>query len=391
MWDFVKRHLESGILLGTAIILAIIISLSLASYLGNSSMPNVAVSTTSMMPIYRGFQDGTEQSGTLYPFRGDILLVRKVPADTLEIGDVIVFNTPTVSDPVVHRIVASWQNGSNYTFFKTNGDNNIPPDSWIVGEDDVIGMVVIRIPHIGWFLLAMQTNLGKILILTLAGLVLFGEEILIFLGLSKNEKEKQQNTNGSNDQDNTNFNSERQSNPISKNIRKKESIYVILGITILLLFVGSNLVASVSHSPAIDFFQINDSTGSQSLLESSLSSPITLNNPSDWLELYQKEVNVCPHFERIEDFPQQAYFYPLLIRLKSGGIFNNIDYFEIRINQTKGLYRWTIVNNYIGVHTIKGGIISQINGIVEVSITLFCRGLFASSPLTYTFPVILQG
>ncbi|PWI46367.1 signal peptidase I [Candidatus Heimdallarchaeota archaeon B3_Heim] len=401
-----KSIIESGILLGSAILLAIFIALSLTNYLGNSSMPNVAVSTTSMMPIYRGFQDGTESDGTLYPFRGDILLVRKVPADTLEVGDVIVFNTPAVSDPVVHRIVARWRNVSDYIFFKTNGDNNKPPDIWIIGEDDVIGLVVIRIPHIGWFLLAMQTNLGKILILTLAGLVLFGEEIFNSLGLSKNKKEREKITTDTNNQEIGNNDTKMQSKSISSIIRKKESTYVLLGLAILIMFTTSNVLASVSHSPSIDIFGINDSTESNSLLDSSLNSLITLNNPSKWTGLYQRDVSSyfeVPYFNKSDtpqrgylypifiDFPQKVSFYPISIKLRSGGIFNNIDYFEIRVNQTKGLYRWTIVNNYIGIHTIKGGIISQINGTVEISIYLYTRGLFASSPLIYTFPIFLQG
>ena len=76
-------------------------------------MPNVAVSTGSMLPIYNGFQD-TEVS-EIYPFRGDILLIKKVPLDTLNVGDVIVFDTLSISDPVVHRIVAKWQNDTNFS------------------------------------------------------------------------------------------------------------------------------------------------------------------------------------------------------------------------------------------------------------------------------------
>ncbi len=338
-------------------------------------MPNVAVSTTSMMPIYRGFQDGTERVGTLYPFRGDILLVRKVPADTLEVGDVIVFDTPAVSDPVVHRIVARWQDESNTLFFKTNGDNNLPPDNWIVEESDVIGVVVIRIPHIGWFLLVMQTNLGKMLILTLAVLVLFGEEIFSYIGLIKTDKEEEENENGTKNQDVEKLSTKTQSNSFKTIIRKKGTVYIIIGIAILILFTSSNLIASVSHSPSIDCFALNDASGNQSLLKSSKYSLRTL----------------ISRYKLVDTVSETSYFYPIMIKLKSGGILNNIDYFEIRVNQSEGLYRWTIVNNYIGVHTIRGGIISQINGTVEISIYLYTRGLFASSPLIYTFQIFLQG
>ena len=86
-----KSLFESVVLLGSAIVLVIIISISFTTFLGNSSMPNVAVSTGSMLPIYNGFHDNTY--APMYPFRGDILLVKSVPVSDLEVGDVIVFDT----------------------------------------------------------------------------------------------------------------------------------------------------------------------------------------------------------------------------------------------------------------------------------------------------------
>ncbi len=372
-----KSLIESGILLGSAVLLAIFISLSLANYLGNSSMPNVAVSTTSMMPIYRGYED----SSSLHPFRGDILLVRKVPVDTLEVGDVIVFNATRMGgppDPVVHRIIARWQDESNNSFFKTKGDNyksNLNPDptQWIIEERDIIGMVVIRIPHVGWFLLALQTTLGKILILTLAVLVLFGEEIFDYLGIRKKEDEKKEISNGNNIQKSDKIILKENSKPRLSFLRKKESIYIVIGLSILLLFVTSNVLASFTHTPTIDCFAPTDSSRNQSLLSSSEQSMIHLTSRSTILT-----GNIT------------TYFYPIVIELRSGGFFNNIDFFEIHVNVSYGFYRWDIVNNYIGTHTIGGGIISQITGIVEISITLASRGLFASEPISHNFLINLQ-
>ncbi len=338
-------------------------------------MPNVAVSTYSMMPIYKGFEGST----TLHPLQGDILLVKNVPAESLEIGDVIVFDTPSIPDPVVHRIIARWQNSSGHFFFKTNGDNketNKYPDSWTVHEKDVIGKVVIRIPHIGWFLLTLQTNLGKILILSLAILVLFGEDIFGYLGLTK--KEDNNSSTRTELQKNGNSEAKKPSRSYINIIKRKESIYIFLGTSIFLIFIFSNFLAGFSQTPSIDVFKINDSAESNSLLDSSPDSLMSLNPQGEWTEI-------------IENFPQRVYFYPILIKLRSGGIFNNIHYFEIRVNQNQGLYRWTIVNNYIGTHTISGGIISQINGTVNISIHLYSRGLFASPIQTFTFPLFLQG
>lgn len=95
---------------------------------------------------------------------GDLLFVKGV-GDPEEIvvgdhddrtGDIIVFTATWSTDriPVVHRVVNSRFNttGEEILEFQTYGDNNNgpdqPPHPW-VREDDVIGIVVGRIPYVG--------------------------------------------------------------------------------------------------------------------------------------------------------------------------------------------------------------------------------------------------
>jgi len=332
-------------------------------------MPNVAVSTGSMLPIYNGFQDNTEKP--MYPFRGDILLVRSVPVSDLEVGDVIVFDTITIPDPVVHRIIAKWQNNSNY-YFKTNGDNNPGPDSWIVEGNDVIGGVVVRIPHIGWFLVVLQTDLGKFLVILAAILILFGENIFPLLGITKRKTEEKQESKQENSK------GEKLDLRTIKHtkfalLRKREFFYSIIGILILFIFLTSSLINSVTLDPAINCYQIHDKAHNQSLLDSSPDSIITLSSNRNWREN-----------------SQQVYFFPILIEIRSGGIFNNIDRFEIQVNHSEGIYGWNIVYNFAGVRIIEGGIISYILGPVEISIHLYSRGVLAASIRSYTFNLILE-
>lgn len=367
-----KTLIESGVLLGSAIILAIIISLSLSSFLGNSRMPNVAVSTGSMIPVYNGFQDSNlPPNNEIYPFRGDILLVKKVTIDSLQVGDVIVFDTPSVSEPVVHRIVAKWHNGSEY-FFKTFGDNRNEPDGWIVEGNAVIGLVVLRIPHIGWFLLALQSTSGKISVLLLAAWLLLGEEILKLLGLKEEEEntEKQESPQEKkNGASSSVFKKFKLS--VRRHFNKREIFFTSIFLVIIFTFITSNLVGGFTHQPSLNCY---DRTSSTSLLESRSDNLLTLTPVDSW----------------IEGDSDLIYFYLIRISIQSGGLFNNVDHFEIRVNQTEGLYRWTIHYNYIGTKTIEGAIISRINGTVDVSIHLFSRGWFASGPQVYSFPLILK-
>lgn len=338
-------------------------------------MPNVAVSTTSMMPIYRGYEDPDQ----LFPFRGDILLVRKVPISTLEVGDVIVFDTPSIADPVVHRIVFKWQDESGNFSFKTLGDNNAKIvggsiDNWIVSGDAIHGKVVFRIPHIGWFLLTLQTNLGKIVVIALTILILFGEELLKYLGIMPAEEE--QKTENSVDNTPTEATTHRKFKPgmITRLIRKKEFIYSGIAFLILLVFILSNILSSTAMAPSLNCYALADSSHDNNLLDSSPNSLIQLST----------------HEELIGPPNQTVYFYPIFIEISSGGFFNNIDYFTIKVNTTMGFYKWDIVYNFIGKRTIKGGIISNITGTVDIEINLFSRGIYSSTPITYNFPLVLQ-
>ena len=325
-----------------------------------------------MLPIYNGFQDVDKSPGNdIHPFRGDILLVKKVSIESLEVGDVIVFNTSNNDrePPVVHRVVAIWQNDGEY-FFKTNGDNNQYPDhSWITTGNDVIGVVVFRIPHVGWFLLVVQTTVGKIIVLALAILVLFvgddSEE-------EKNSDDKKKLDTADNNDSVTLITKTK--NFGAKIIQKKSYTYAVLALGLIIIFLGSNLLSSFLYSPSVKIYRYNDDSRTANLIES----PSTL-SLSKILTNYGN---------------QTTYFFPVLIEIQSGGFFNNIDRIEIRVNETEGLYRWNTVYNFIGTRVFKGAIIAVMESgstsEVSVSVKVFSRGFFASSHKLLSFNITLR-
>jgi len=103
------------------------------------------------------------ESGSMEPLisRGDLLIVRGVPASDIRSGtiedmdgDIIVFSAQGVwsnppAEPIVHRVVDKkfedgiWQ-------FRTKGDANPIVDEGWVPEDNILGVVVFKIPWIGW-------------------------------------------------------------------------------------------------------------------------------------------------------------------------------------------------------------------------------------------------
>ncbi len=94
-------------------------------------------------------------SGSMEPnyYKGDLLFLYGEDPANIEINEVIVFQTASYSEPIVHRVIEKRYVGEYQ--FKTKGDANTFEDSgnlytgWL-SEEDVIGTVVGRIPFIGW-------------------------------------------------------------------------------------------------------------------------------------------------------------------------------------------------------------------------------------------------
>ncbi len=101
---------------------------------------------TSNFPIQGGFE------------RGDLLFVEGVDAlRDVKIGDVIIFDVPTQPIPLVHRVVAITNSGSEI-YFTTKGDNNpyVLQTERYIKPVQIRGRVVFVIPKIGYLSLLWQ-------------------------------------------------------------------------------------------------------------------------------------------------------------------------------------------------------------------------------------------
>lgn len=114
------------------IVLAFVINQGMAFAL-TTDMPVVAVESNSMTPVF---------------YKGDILVLKGVPADGLEVGDIIVYSVRGRSVPIVHRIVRINPDGS----FQTKGDANSGQLNfeYYVSRESIHGKVMVIIPYLGW-------------------------------------------------------------------------------------------------------------------------------------------------------------------------------------------------------------------------------------------------
>lgn len=118
--------------------------------------PLVVVSGVSMNPTY---------------YDGDLLVIQGVVNKSkILLGDIIVFHNPRdLNMLIVHRVIDRFVK-DNQLYFQTKGDNvktNPIPDQFIVSEEDIVGVVLwkLPIPALGSILLFTQSPIGRFLLI----------------------------------------------------------------------------------------------------------------------------------------------------------------------------------------------------------------------------------
>jgi signal peptidase I len=114
-----------------------------------------------------------------YISKGDTVIVKGLRNDTSinagtvedKSGDVIVFEAEGLwndakEDPIVHRVVGKWKNGSKW-FYLTKGDANDVVDKAPIPRSHVIGVVKEVIRYVGW---------GKIILMEIS----FTLQVILF-------------------------------------------------------------------------------------------------------------------------------------------------------------------------------------------------------------------
>lgn len=90
---------------------------------------------------------------------GDMVIVRVMGADGIQVGDVITFNPASDGEAhLTHRVVEKLENynGTGVTCFRTKGDANNSEDTFLIDESRVIGVVQFHIPALGYVVRFIQ-------------------------------------------------------------------------------------------------------------------------------------------------------------------------------------------------------------------------------------------
>ena len=126
-------------------------------------------------------------SGSMLPYIEikDIVVTKKVPAEELEVGDIITFIAPDSrygGISITHRILDKYYDESlgSYTY-RTKGDNNNTADSALVPNANILGKVILKIPKLGYLQDLLASKGGLIFVVLIPSLVILSYDIMKML------------------------------------------------------------------------------------------------------------------------------------------------------------------------------------------------------------------
>lgn len=138
-----------------------------------------------VVPTLLGYEryviTGGSMSGSIE--RGSIVFSEIVPADDIQVGDVITYVPPPdsgVTTLVTHRIISVGTDDVGRQVLRTQGDANPDPDPWrFTLTDDNQAVASFHVPQVGYALIALADRETRMLLIGvpagLVGLVSIGQ------------------------------------------------------------------------------------------------------------------------------------------------------------------------------------------------------------------------
>ncbi len=129
-------------------------------------------------PSLLGVSLDTVLSGSMEPAikTGALIAMEKVTPEDVQVGDIIGFKLEGMDTPIVHRVIEIVDTEEGVGF-RTKGDANEDPDTWIVKPENLIGRVVLDLPGLGYIAKFIKTPYGFGLLLGLPALIIIGLEV----------------------------------------------------------------------------------------------------------------------------------------------------------------------------------------------------------------------
>jgi signal peptidase len=142
--------------------------------LGTPAASLVALLLAVALPVLFGCRSMVIMSGSMEPAipTGSVVVVRRIPAAGIAVGDVVSFLNP--EDPgrtLTHRVQAVAGEGGRIDVV-TRGDANTGTESWSIDAAGAVGRVAFHLPLLGYLLAPLQGKLPRLLLVVSPALLL---------------------------------------------------------------------------------------------------------------------------------------------------------------------------------------------------------------------------
>lgn len=140
------------------------------------------------------YQNFVITSGSMSPTieYGDMVIVKKVDPHELQEEDIITFyadvNASGKKVVVTHYVAQITTDDDGKLYFRTHRENSTIYDSWLVGEEDIVGIKVGQINKIGKVILYIQSGFG--LSILIVDIIIIFLIIQLILSLNDGGKDK---------------------------------------------------------------------------------------------------------------------------------------------------------------------------------------------------------
>jgi signal peptidase I len=137
----------------------------------------VAVAVTAMIPF--GGRALTVMSGSMSPAidTGDVVVSRSVSPLDLRLGDIVTFRDPQDSKRLITHRVRGIRISGGEARFVTKGDANNAAESWVVPSDGKVGLVVYRLPKLGYAFSWLGHPFARLALVVVPALLLGAYEV----------------------------------------------------------------------------------------------------------------------------------------------------------------------------------------------------------------------
>jgi signal peptidase I len=126
------------------------------------------------LPVLFGCRSLVVMSGSMEPSipTGAVVVVKRIPASALEVGDVVSFRSSEEGGRVLTHRVQRVEMQEGRVAVETRGDANTGSESWVIDPQGVVGRVVFHLPLAGYALAPLQGLLPRLLLVVVPALAL---------------------------------------------------------------------------------------------------------------------------------------------------------------------------------------------------------------------------